>query len=91
MAVHFAEAGLCVNAIAPGFFLTTQNKDLLLKEDGSYTERSNKIIKGTPMRKFGEPEQLLGTLLFLADETYSSFITGITVPVDGGFMAYSGV
>ncbi|MFC6037872.1 SDR family oxidoreductase [Paenisporosarcina macmurdoensis] len=91
MAVHFAEAGLRVNAIAPGFFLTTQNRDLLLNEDGSYTLRSNKIIAGTPMRKFGEPEQLLGTMLFLADESYSSFVSGITVPVDGGFLAYSGV
>lgn len=91
MAVHFAETGLRVNAIAPGFFLTTQNRDLLLNEDGSYTDRSKKIIAGTPMRKFGKPEQLLGTLLYLADESYSSFLTGVTVPVDGGFMAYSGV
>jgi len=91
MAVHFAEAGLRVNAIAPGFFLTTQNRDLLLNEDGSYTSRSNKIIAGTPMRKFGEPDQLLGTMLFLADESYSSFVSGITIPVDGGFLAYSGV
>ena len=91
MAVHFAEAGLRVNAIAPGFFLTTQNRDLLLNEDGSYTSRSNKIIAGTPMRKFGVPEQLLGTMLFLADESYSSFVSGITIPVDGGFLAYSGV
>ena len=91
MAVHFAEAGLRVNAIAPGFFLTTQNRKLLLNEDGSYTSRSNKIIAGTPMRKFGEPEQLLGTMLFLADESYSSFVSGITIPVDGGFLAYSGV
>lgn len=91
MAVHFAEAGMRVNAIAPGFFLTTQNRELLLNGDGSYTARSNKIIAGTPMRKFGEPEQLLGTMLFLADESYSSFVSGITVPVDGGFLAYSGV
>lgn len=91
MAVHFAEAGLRVNAIAPGFFLTTQNRELLLNEDGSYTSRSNKIIAGTPMRKFGEPDQLLGTMLFLADESYSSFVSGITIPVDGGFLAYSGV
>ncbi|MED2974230.1 SDR family oxidoreductase [Fictibacillus sp. B-59209] len=91
MAVHFAETGLRVNAIAPGFFLTTQNRNLLLKEDGSYTDRSNKIIAGTPMKRFGKPADLLGTLLWLADETYSGFVTGITVPVDGGFMAYSGV
>ncbi|MED4572779.1 SDR family oxidoreductase [Brevibacillus agri] len=91
MAVHFAEAGLRVNAIAPGFFLTQQNRNLLLNEDGSYTARSNKIITATPMKRFGQPEDLLGTLLWLADESYSGFVTGITVPVDGGFMAYSGV
>ncbi|AOH55170.1 D-mannonate oxidoreductase [Peribacillus muralis] len=91
MAVHFAEEGLRVNAIAPGFFLTKQNRDLLLTEDGSLTARSNKIITATPMKRFGQPEDLLGTLLWLADETYSGFVTGITVPVDGGFMAYSGV
>ncbi|MDM5340247.1 SDR family oxidoreductase [Fictibacillus enclensis] len=91
MAVHFAETGLRVNAIAPGFFLTKQNRDLLLKEDGSYTDRSKKIITGTPMKRFGKPEDLLGTLLWLADDSYSGFVTGITVPVDGGFMAYSGV
>lgn len=91
MAVHFAEAGLRVNAIAPGFFLTKQNRDLLLNEDGSYTPRSQKIIKGTPMKRFGQPEDLLGTMLWLVDESYSGFVTGVTVPVDGGFMAYSGV
>ncbi|MCS0670607.1 SDR family oxidoreductase [Cytobacillus firmus] len=91
MAVHFAEAGLRVNAIAPGFFLTKQNRDLLLNKDGSLTARSNKIITATPMKRFGQPEDLLGTLLWLADESYSGFVTGITVPVDGGFMAYSGV
>ncbi|QOS89558.1 SDR family oxidoreductase [Peribacillus sp. JNUCC41] len=91
MAVHFAEEGLRVNAIAPGFFLTKQNRDLLLNEDGSLTARSNKIITSTPMKRFGQPEDLLGTLLWLVDESYSGFVTGITVPVDGGFMAYSGV
>ncbi|MFU2015761.1 SDR family oxidoreductase [Peribacillus butanolivorans] len=91
MAVHFAEEGLRVNAIAPGFFLTKQNRDLLLNEDGSLTARSNKIITATPMKRFGQPEDLLGTLLWLVDESYSGFVTGITVPVDGGFMAYSGV
>lgn len=91
MAVHFAEAGLRVNAIAPGFFLTKQNRDLLLNEDGSYTPRSQKIITGTPMKRFGQPEDLLGTMLWLVDESYSGFVTGVTVPVDGGFMAYSGV
>lgn len=91
MAVHFAEAGLRVNAVAPGFFLTKQNRDLLLQEDGSYTARSQKIITGTPMKRFGQPEDLLGTMLWLLDESYSGFVTGVTVPVDGGFMAYSGV
>ncbi|MCD7035126.1 SDR family oxidoreductase [Metabacillus sp. GX 13764] len=91
MAVHFAETGLRVNAIAPGFFLTDQNRSLLTNEDGSYTARSEKILAGTPMKRFGKPEDLLGTLLWLADPAYSGFVTGITVPVDGGFMAYSGV
>ncbi|MFJ8063031.1 SDR family oxidoreductase [Psychrobacillus sp. NPDC096426] len=91
MAVHFAETGLRVNSIAPGFFLTTQNKDLLLDEKGNYTARSQKIIEATPMKKFGKPEDLLGALLFLVDESYSSFVTGTTLAVDGGFMAYSGV
>ncbi|RAP78630.1 SDR family oxidoreductase [Paenibacillus montanisoli] len=91
LAVHMAEAGIRVNAIAPGFFLTEQNRRLLVREDGGLTERSNKIITHTPMRRFGKPEDLLGTLVWLADETVSGFVTGVTVPVDGGFMAYSGV
>ncbi|SER82946.1 SDR family oxidoreductase [Psychrobacillus sp. OK032] len=91
MAVHFAETGLRVNSIAPGFFLTTQNKDLLVDGEGNYTARSKKIIEATPMKKFGEPNDLLGALLFLVDESYSSFVTGTTLAVDGGFMAYSGV
>ncbi|MFS0662819.1 SDR family oxidoreductase [Bacillus mojavensis] len=91
LAVHFAETGLRINAIAPGFFLTKQNHDLLINKDGSFTDRSKKIMAGTPMRRFGIPEDLLGTLLWLADDSYSGFVTGITVPVDGGFMAYSGV
>lgn len=90
-AVHLAEVGIRVNAIAPGFFLTEQNRNLLTNEDGSLTERSNKIITHTPMRRFGKPEDLLGTLIWLSDENMSGFVTGITVPVDGGFMAYSGV
>ncbi|MFM9281314.1 SDR family oxidoreductase [Paenibacillus jiagnxiensis] len=91
LAVHLADAGIRVNAIAPGFFLTDQNRNLLINTDGSLTERSSKIISHTPMRRFGKPEDLLGTLLWLVDETKSGFVTGITVPVDGGFMAYSGV
>jgi len=91
MAVHFAEAGLRVNAIAPGFFITEQNRNLLLTEDGSLTARSEKIITATPQKRFGKPQDLLGTLLFLADDTCSAFVTGVTIPVDGGFMAYAGV
>lgn len=91
LAVHFAGAGVRVNAIAPGFFLTEQNKNLLTNEDGSLTARADKIISHTPQRRFGEPDDLLGTMLWLADDHSSRFVTGITVPVDGGFMAYSGV
>lgn len=91
LAVHFAQEGIRVNAIAPGFFLTDQNRNLLTNEDGSLTERAHKIITHTPMRRFGKPEDLLGTLLWLVNEEMSGFVTGITVPVDGGFMAYSGV
>lgn len=91
MAVHFAEVGIRVNAIAPGFFSTNQNKTLLWNPDGSPTARTGKILAATPMKRFGEPEELDGTLLFLCDEAYSGFITGTTIPVDGGFNAYSGV
>lgn len=91
LAVHMADAGIRVNAIAPGFFLTEQNRRLLTHEDGSLTERSHKIMTHTPMRRFGKPEDLLGTLIWLVDEQMSGFVTGITVPVDGGFMSYAGV
>lgn len=91
LAVHFATSGIRVNAIAPGFFVTAQNKTLLMNEDGSYTERSKKILRNTPMERFGEPEELLGTVLYLLDNSFSAFVTGIVVPVDGGFSAYSGV
>ena len=91
MAVHFADVGIRVNAIAPGFFSTNQNKTLLFNEDGTLTARSNNIITHTPLRRFGTPEDLSGALLFLCDEAYSAFITGIILPVDGGFAAYSGV
>ena len=91
MAVHFAEVGIRVNAIAPGFFSTNQNKALLWNEDGTPTARTGKILAATPMNRFGEPEELEGALLFLCDEAYSSFITGTTIAVDGGFNAYSGV
>lgn len=91
LAVHMANVGIRVNAIAPGFFLTSQNKTLLTNEDGTLTERSQKIISHTPMRRFGIPEDLLGTLIYLCDDNASGFVTGIVIPVDGGFMAYSGV
>jgi NAD(P)-dependent dehydrogenase (short-subunit alcohol dehydrogenase family) len=79
-----------VNAIAPGFFIAEQNRSLLLKEDNSLTDRGNTIISQTPMRRFGEPEDLISTLLWLCDDR-SAFVTGIVVPVDGGFSAFSGV
>lgn len=91
MAVHFADVGIRVNAIAPGFFATNQNHKLLFNEDGSLTPRSDKIISHTPLRRFGTTDDLTGALLFLCDETYSAFITGVVLPVDGGFSAYSGV
>ncbi|MDO4396902.1 MAG: SDR family oxidoreductase [Oscillospiraceae bacterium] len=91
MAVHFSDVGIRVNAIAPGFFSTNQNKTLLYNDDGSLTARSEKILAHTPLGRFGVPEDLSGTLLFLSDETYSGFVTGVIIPVDGGFSAYSGV
>ncbi|MCL2513557.1 MAG: SDR family oxidoreductase [Oscillospiraceae bacterium] len=91
LAVHFADAPIRVNAIAPGFFSTNQNKTLLYNEDGSLTPRSEKILGHTPMGRFGVTGDLTGSLLFLADEAYSGFITGVVLPVDGGFSAYSGV
>lgn len=91
MAVHFAEMGIRVNAIAPGFFSTQQNKTLLWNEDGTPTARTGKILAATPMGRFGEPEELAGALLFLCDKDYSGFVTGTTIAVDGGFNAYSGV
>lgn len=91
LAVHLAEAGIRVNAIAPGFFVTAQNEQLLMDSEGELTPRSRRILSQTPMRRFGTPEDLLGTLLWLADEHMSGFVTGVTIPVDGVFMAYSGV
>ena len=91
LAVHFSKEGIRVNGIAPGFFSTAQNKALLWNEDGTPTARSGKILAATPMERFGEPEELLGALLFLVDEKAASFVTGIVIPVDGGFSAYSGV
>ncbi|MCD8909419.1 SDR family oxidoreductase [Staphylococcus gallinarum] len=91
LSVYFAEEDIRVNAIAPGFFLTEQNKDLLLNSDGSLTNRSQKILEHTPVNEFGKPEALVGTILWLLDYQYSSFVNGTTIPIDGGFMAYSGV
>ena len=91
LAVHFAPCGIRVNAIAPGFFVTKQNKNLLFDAQGKPTARTGKILEGTPMKRFGKPEELIGTLLWLADRDASGFVTGVIVPVDGGFNAYSGV
>jgi NAD(P)-dependent dehydrogenase (short-subunit alcohol dehydrogenase family) len=89
MALKFGD-GIRVNAIAPGFFIGKQNKDLLLNQDGSLTERGKKIIRNTPMQRFGEAEELNGPIQFLCSDS-ASFVTGIVLPVDGGFSAYSGV
>ena len=91
LAVHFAPVGIRVNAIAPGFFLTDQNRTLLTNPDGSLTPRADKIISHTPMSRFGVPADLDGTLLWLADRDFSAFVDGVVIPVDGGFAAYSGV
>jgi len=91
LAVHFANTNIRVNAIAPGFFETAQNKALLRNEDGTYSERANKILVNTPKGRFGKPEELLGTLMFLTNNQASGFITGVVIPIDGGFNAYSGV
>jgi NAD(P)-dependent dehydrogenase (short-subunit alcohol dehydrogenase family) len=91
LAVHFAKSGIRVNAIAPGFFVTQQNKELLFNSDGTPTPRTGKILAATPMGRFGESEELIGTLLYLLSKPASSFVTGVVIPVDGGFNAYSGV
>ncbi|MEI6055090.1 MAG: SDR family oxidoreductase [Lentisphaerota bacterium] len=91
LAVHFSKVGIRVNAIAPGFFVTNQNYKLLHNEDGSFTERANKIVSHTPMGRFGEAEELIGTLLWLVSNEGSGFVNGVVIPVDGGFNAYSGV
>ena len=91
LAVHFSNVGIRVNALAPGFFVTNQNRDLLFDKDGNPTERSNKILNATPMGRFGEAEEINGTLLYLVNPKMSGFVTGVVVPIDGGFAAYSGV
>ena len=91
LAVHFAPCSIRCNAIAPGFFVTKQNKDLLFNADGTPTARTGKILAATPMKKFGEINDLLGCLLWLCDDEASGFVTGTVIPIDGGFSAYSGV
>lgn len=90
LAVHFSKVGIRVNALAPGFFLTDQNRALLTNEDGSLTQRGQQIIDQTPMGRYGNPEDLIGTTLWLCGEG-SKFVTGVVIPIDGGFAAYSGV
>lgn len=91
LAVHFAPCKIRCNAIAPGFFVTNQNRNLLFDEKGEPTPRTGKILAATPMKKFGEISDLTGVLLWLASDEASGFVTGTVIPVDGGFSAYSGV
>lgn len=91
LAVHFSKVGIRVNAIAPGFFVTNQNRGLLYDAEGNPTPRTGKILAATPMGRFGEAEELIGTLLYLVNDRAASFVTGVVIPVDGGFSAYSGV
>lgn len=92
LAVHFSKAGIRVNAIAPGFFSTKQNAALLFNPDGTPTARTGKILAATPMGRFGDSEkELAGAVLFLLNNEAASFITGVCIPIDGGFSAYSGV
>ncbi len=91
LAVHLAKVGIRVNAVAPGFFITNQNRFLVIDEkSGEYSDRGKKIVNNTPMGKFGEPDDLQGAVLYLLSDL-SAFVTGIVIPVDGGFNAYSGV
>lgn len=91
LAVHFSRAGIRVNALAPGFFVTKQNEKLLFDEAGNPTPRTGKILAATPMGRFGKVEELDGALEFLLDDEKAGFITGVVLPIDGGFSAYSGV
>jgi NAD(P)-dependent dehydrogenase (short-subunit alcohol dehydrogenase family) len=91
LAAYFAKTGIRVNALAPGFFSTAQNAKLLWNDDGSPTARTGKILRNTPMERLGEPAELAGGMLFLLDDNASSFVTGVVLPIDGGFAAYSGV
>ena len=91
LAVHFSKVGIRCNAIAPGFLVTNQNRGLLFDEEGNPTARAHKILTNTPMNRFGEAEELVGGVFFLADESLASFVNGVILPIDGGFAAYSGV
>lgn len=91
LAVHFSKVGIRCNAIAPGFLVTNQNRGLLFDEAGNPTARAHKILTNTPMNRFGEAEELVGGVFFLADESLASFVNGVILPIDGGFAAYSGV
>ena len=91
LAVHFSKVGVRVNAIAPGFFLTDQNRALLVNEDGTTTARGGKIIGQTPLGRYGDPSDLVGALLWLVSDEAAGFVTGTVIPIDGGFSAYSGV
>lgn len=91
LAVHFSHIGVRVNAIAPGFFSTQQNKALLWNEDETPTPRTHKILAATPMGRFGEVNELVGATLFLLSEEAAGFVTGVILPIDGGFSSYSGV
>ncbi|WP_226681952.1 SDR family oxidoreductase [Sutcliffiella horikoshii] len=91
LAVHMSKVGIRVNGIAPGFFITSQNEKLLKTENGEFTPRAEKILNQTPMNRFGEKQELVGTLLYLIDPKSSGFVNGVVIPVDGGFSAYSGV
>ena len=91
LATYLAKSNIRVNAIAPGFFVTNQNRALLFTEDGKPTARTGKILAATPMGRFGEADELLGAVLFLLCDEAASFITGVVLPIDGGFSAYSGV
>ena len=91
LAVHFSKEGIRVNAIAPGFLVTAQNQALLYNPDGTPTARSEKILAATPMSRFGDADELLGATFFLIDEACASFITGVVLPIDGGFSSYAGV
>ena len=91
LATHFAGTGIRCNAIAPGFLVSNQNRALLFNEDGTPTARSNKILSGTPMGRFAESEELLGGMFFLTDDKAASAVTGVILPIDCGFAAYSGV